>query len=246
MIKAYHRPVTIEAALELLSHPGVKTVALTSYAALTDAPLSDPSIDEVVDLQDIGLDSISLSGAHLTIEALVRLQTIVDHPSVPQWLREIARQEEPSTFRNMRTLASILLNPSSESCLLAALLVSGAQVRVRTATGESCLSLADFLGSAANRIAATIPVSVSLEPTGTVRVEKIGRTPADKPIVAVVARRTPPGDLIVALCGVAPLPIVVDPAQVDSLEPPGDFRGSVTYRKAMAKVLVERIMAISS
>lgn len=244
MIGNYHRPATLNEALRLLARHDVRTVALTGYAALTDTPLSDTNIDEVVDLQAIGLNRISVSGDHLTIEALTRLQAIVDHPDVPDWLRAIVRQEETGTFRNMRTMASVLMNPAPESCLIAALLVANAQVRVRTLAGEAQIGIAAFLDGLGQANPAMIPTSVTLESSGTVRVEKVGRTPADKPIVAAVARHTPAGNWSVAVCGVGARPIVMDPAHIDTLEPFGDFRGSSPYRKAMANILVARVTAI--
>ena len=44
-----------------------------------------------------------------------------------------------------------------------------------------------------------------------------------------------------ALTGVADTPVVVD--DVDALEPPGDFRGSPSYRLHLARVLRRRALA---
>jgi CO/xanthine dehydrogenase FAD-binding subunit len=45
------------------------------------------------------------------------------------------------------------------------------------------------------------------------------------------------------MTGVFTRPVVVDPAQIASLDPPSDFRGSADYRKALAEVLAGRVLA---
>ena len=47
----------------------------------------------------------------------------------------------------------------------------------------------------------------------------------------------------VALTGVAATPVLVDPSALDSLDPPGDFRGSPEYRREVAGVLTKRVIA---
>jgi CO/xanthine dehydrogenase FAD-binding subunit len=45
------------------------------------------------------------------------------------------------------------------------------------------------------------------------------------------------------LTGVAPTPHLIDPADVDDLVPPADFRGSTEYRAHLATVLTARAIA---
>jgi CO/xanthine dehydrogenase FAD-binding subunit len=75
-------------------------------------------------------------------------------------------------------------------------------------------------------------------------VARTARTRADRPIVAAVARRTPDGQRRLALTGVAAVPVLVAPTPdaADGLEPPGDFRGSTEYRRALAGVLARRAL----
>ena len=85
--------------------------------------------------------------------------------------------------------------------------------------------------------------AVSLATTGKTASARVGRTPADQPIVAAVARLDPGGKLHLALCGVAHTPVLVDPHNVKAaVNPPGDFRGSSEYRRHMAATLAERVM----
>jgi CO/xanthine dehydrogenase FAD-binding subunit len=233
MIKNYYRPDTLQEALTLLSAPGETTRALFGYDALPD-----DTADTVVDLQAVGLNAITTAPGTLTLETQVRLQTLVDTPSVPEWLREIARAEAPNTFRNMRTVGSLLLKPYAESVLLAALLVADAQVMVTSLNGTRTVALSDYLAAPGNGL----PTALTLATDGKVAVARVGRTPADTPIVAAVARRGGDGTARLALCGVAALPTLVDPAAVATLQPPGDFRGSTEYRHEMAGVLSTRVL----
>ena len=44
------------------------------------------------------------------------------------------------------------------------------------------------------------------------------------------------------LTGVASTPILVKPAEVGVLHPPGDFRGSSDYRRHLAGILTQRVV----
>lgn len=234
MIKAYHRPNTLEDALRLQARSGIKTALLPGYDALID-----DTIDEVVDLQALPLRGIHSSEDTLTLESLVTLQQIAEHAEVPDWLRQLTREEEPSTLRNMRTVASVVLGPNAESLLLAALLAADTQLQIQTLTGSHDVPLSSWLAAPADGF----PVRVTLAVDTQVAVAKVARTPADKPIVAAAARRGPDGYIRLALSGVAPTPILVHQSEMDALVPVSDFRGSAQYRKEMAAVLSQRVLA---
>jgi CO/xanthine dehydrogenase FAD-binding subunit len=84
-----------------------------------------------------------------------------------------------------------------------------------------------------------IVTSVRLDVRGTVSVHFTARTPADTPIVCCIARTSVAG-LRVAMSGVAPTAVLVD--DVEQLAPPADFRGSVEYRRHLARVLRARAL----
>lgn len=233
MIRAYHRAASLDEALHLLARPQVTTAVVTGY----DARLDD-TIEEVVDLQALALGGITVSGSAVTLGALTRLQALVDSTALPDWLRETARREDVSTFRHMRTLADLLLKPEADSVLLAALLVCEAVVTVQTLTDTRSVPLADYLHARGDGL----PTALRLTASGAFAEARVGRTPGDRPIVGAAARRADDGTLRLALCGVAPLPILVDPGALDALDPAGDFRGSSAYRKEMAAVLSQRVL----
>ncbi|MBL8153761.1 MAG: FAD binding domain-containing protein [Anaerolineae bacterium] len=240
MIKAYHRPASIDEALRLLSRTGIHTAVLSSRS-LVDARLDD-TVDEVVDLQAVGLRQIIPGSAGLTVEALVTLQHLVEMPSLTQTLREVIHAEDSYSMRNMRTISSVILSADCESQLLAALLACDAIVTVQDVQGRRQVSLGDFLDDTQVALAGGLITAVTLQTDGRMAASRVARTPADKPIVAAAARRLGDGTLRAALSGVASVPVLVDPAEVDRLSPPGDFRGSSAYRLDMAKVLMQRVL----
>lgn len=240
-IKAYHRPVNLDEALSMLSRSGVNTAVVGGGTYIT-AHMNE-LVDEVVDLQELGLTEVSYSGDRLTLGAMVRLQTLVEDSQAPALLREAAHREGPNTFRNAATLGGVVAGASKESELLAALLVFEAEVQIQSRQGIKRLSLADFLRDVSTALAGGLVTAVSLATTGKTASARVGRTPADQPIVAATARLAPSGTLYLALCGVAQTPVLVDPNNVkNAINPPGDFRGSSAYRRQVAATLAQRVI----
>jgi len=244
---AYHRPGSIEETLLLLSTPGntgAQRVLLgggTVVNAGHDGGTEQRADREVVDLQALGLDTISDDGQTLNIGAMVRLQQLVDTDGVPAAIRDAAKAELPSTLRTVSTVGGTVGERSGESVLLAALLTHETEVSLRTANGDEALPLAQWLSGPTP--AATVVMGVTIANSGDSAVAATGRTPADVPIVAALARRSDAG-VIVALTGVATTPVVVDADDpTRDLSPPADFRGSADYRLQLAKVLTARVVA---
>lgn len=239
-LKAYHRPANINEALRLLAdHPNTIVVAGGTYIT---SHLND-RVDEVVDLQAVGLTNVDYTGKGLTLGAMVRLQTIVDDKRTPDLLRQAARREGPNTLRNMATIGGVVAGAHKESELLAALLVFDAQVKVQTLNETKNIALADFLVDIPAALSGGLITSISLATMGKTASARVSRTPADAPIVAAVARQTDDGSIRLALCGVANTPVLVDPNNVKAaVNPSGDFRGSTEYRRQMAATLTNRVL----
>jgi CO/xanthine dehydrogenase FAD-binding subunit len=64
----------------------------------------------------------------------------------------------------------------------------------------------------------------------------------DRPIVMAVAHRDKSGAVLLALAGVAPRPVIVEPDRIGDLDPPSDFRGSSEYRAQIASILADRVL----
>jgi len=233
----YRRPGSLDEALLLLSWPG--TVVLGGGTRLAADPAPGPV--QVVDLQALGLGRIqALGGTRLRIGATATLQQIADSAVVPAVVREAARRERPSTLRAQATLGGCVAAREANSELLAALLAHDAVLKI--AGGPAHIALADFLAGHPPP-GAWIIAGLTVETSGTAFAARAGRTPADRPIVAAVARAGEDGERRLALAGVAAAPILVPGlAAIAELDPPGDFRGCGEYRRAVAAVLAARAL----
>ncbi len=236
----YRRPTTIEEALEMLAEPGSVILAggTTAVPEIASRGATDhPEL--LIDLQDLGLDRIERDDRVLRLGATATLQDIVVAPEVPALLADLARREAPRTIRNMATVGGLIASAPPTSELLAGLLVCGARLRIGSGDGASEIHIEDALGSGVRGLITEIVLGCN----GAMAHDRVARTPADSPIVAAVARRRDDGGVRLAICGVAAVPVLVEPAAVAALEPPGDFRGSSEYRRTLAVTLSERVLA---
>jgi CO/xanthine dehydrogenase FAD-binding subunit len=235
----YHRPDSLGEALELLS--AHDRVALAGGVHLRHEPSG--SRTDIVDLQRAGLDGIDLIGSTLTLGATVPLQSLVDDPRVPELIREAARAEQPSTLRTLATVGGTIAVAFGDSLLLASLLVHDTVVRLAShGRDEYTVPLADLLEAGCER--GELIVDVTVATLGTGAIARTGRTPRDRPIVAVVGRRVehPAGDLTrLAVCGVGRVPVLIDRDGVGSIEPIEDHRATSSYRRHLAEVLTARV-----
>lgn len=236
----YYRPTSVGEALALLAQTP-SAVLLAGGTSLT--PHLDSAAQAIIDLQAAGLDHLTPAENLLTLGAMVRLQTLADCPHAPDLLRQAAYREGPNTLRHAATLGGTVIGADWESELLAALLACDAQIEIQTVNGAQTIPLPDFLGNISGWLnGGGLLTAITVATTGVIAADRVARTPADKPIVAAVARRDDQGQLWLAISGVAPFPLLLDPSELPYLTPPGDFRGSSEYRKEMAKVLAERVL----
>ncbi|MGA2530155.1 MAG: FAD binding domain-containing protein [Acidimicrobiales bacterium] len=233
-VTAYQRPTSLEEALAALDQNS--SVLVGGGTRLGAERGTKPVV--VVDLQAAGLGGVRPSEDNsIVIGSTATLEDIAMSPLLPDAVREAARRELPSSLRTLSTLGGCVASGDFESELLATLLVHKATVRLEARSGPCVIALADLLvepGQLVERIIA----SVKLELGGQVAFARVARMPADRAIVAAVARRDPQGNVAVAFSGVASAPVLAE--EPEKLDPPGDFRGSSEYRKAMARILGAR------
>jgi len=244
-VSEYRRPATLAEALACIALPGA---VMVGGGTKVNAEMSAEPIT-VVDLQALGIDGIERHIDGLLIGATATLQRLADADDVPAAIRDAARREEPSTLRSMATVGGCIAAADPASELLASFLVHDAQVRLVGPDGPHELEMAALLADR-RKLAGRIIVAVRIETDGVTSVARTGRTRADRPIVAAVARRTADGGRRLALTGVALTPVLMamagdaadDAYLPDDLDPPDDFLGSSEYRRALAAVLARRAL----
>ena len=235
-VSAYWRPRDIDDALKLLSRP--HAVALGGGTRVNAMATAHPV--EVVDLQALGLSGIKrIDACRVRIGATTTLEQLADATEVPESIRMAARRELPSTLRAQSTVAGTVLTRDRDSELLAVLLVHAANVEIRHPTGVARVALPDLLANPAQPRGGII-VAITVDTGGATSSARTGRTSADRPIVAAVARRDREGVTHLALTGVASTPVLV--VAVEDVDPPSDFRGSKAYRRALAVTLTRRVI----
>jgi carbon-monoxide dehydrogenase medium subunit len=262
----YYRPATLAEALALLRREKVRTVPLAGGTGLV--PTLGRRAEAVVDLQDLGLDTLAVEGDHLRIGAMVRLQQLIEAPEAGPFLARAAHAEGPRNLRNAATIGGTVAGAAPSSELLIALLILDAEVSLRL-PDPTTVSLDRFLDSPGQMLdGGLISAVTALAPAAAplVAMERVARTPKDRPIVAVAARLERSGDLCsgacLALAGVASRPIrlpkvedklkgqpfntelveLAATAVASAIEPASDFRASAEYRREMAVVLTRRAL----
>ncbi|MAT99755.1 MAG: hypothetical protein CL608_21655 [Anaerolineaceae bacterium] len=260
---SYHRPETLEEALELLTKPGSAPLAGGTKLLASETGLPGTA---VIDLQALGLGQAKLIasggtqtlalGATLTLTKLSQfLKAELAENEADSLLQGAIKKAGPNTYRNAATLGGTTASRLADSELLAALLVLEATVTLQSLSNENTISLADYLTDAErpSGLITTITVPV-LAGSGTSH--RVARTPADYPIVSITGWRLPDGSVRLAATGLGERPFRLSSAeqtaQVGVEEAtvaasaanthPGDFRGSASYRAEMAAVLTRRTL----
>jgi probable selenate reductase FAD-binding subunit len=237
MITEYHRPQTLDGAIALAGGPNA--VILGGGTTVNAGPTDSSSV--AVDLQALDLSGIDADGDVVHVGATTRLQDVVDSDEVPTLLRDLARREAPNTIRNAATIGGTIAAAHPESQLLTGLLAYGATVTIARDGSTIEQSIDDLLDDP-SLLNGSIITSISLPAGGTAAADRTARTPMDHSIVMAVAYRGGDGDVRLALSGVAPVPLVVEPEELEALDPPADFRGTSEYRRQLASVLAGRVL----
>jgi CO/xanthine dehydrogenase FAD-binding subunit len=238
MITQYQRPATMGEAVSLIGTPGVHVIV--EGTALNATAASDATV--AVDLQSLGLDEIEMSGGALRIGSMTTLTSLSSFSATPSLISELATREAPSALRNAATVGGVIAMNDPESELLAGLIAFDASVTIARAASIHDHPLEVALQNP-GLIDDSIIIDISIETGGTAAAHRTGRTPMDRPIVMVVGHKNPAGQIRLGVTGVASHVIAVSPDQVGALMPPDDFRGSSRYRKTLASVLTQRVIA---
>jgi carbon-monoxide dehydrogenase medium subunit len=262
---AYYRPTDIPKALDLLSHPDSVILAGGTKLLASEAGLDAA---HVVDLQALTLNSVDLVegvlsvGATCTVAAFIAAlgQTFPADPAAGL-LALAAHRAGPNTYRNAATVGGTVGARLPDSELLAALLLFEAQLSLASLAGVTEMGLEAYL-DADERPEGLITAVKFAWPDGRGAAERVARTPADYPIVSIAAWRDPADQFTLAATGLGPVPQRLSAAEAalaggiddstiaEAAEAAaaanihaGDFRGDVSYRQEMARVLTRRALS---
>jgi len=238
MFTEYQRPLTLDEAVDLAARPDAVIIA----GGTTVNADPDHSSVMAVDLQALELSGIDSDGRVVRIGAMTRLFEIVDSELVPAVLADLARRDAPNTIRNVATIGGTIGTADPESQLLAGLLAFGATATVARTGVVTEHTLNEILDDP-GLLTGAIMTSVVIPSEGFAAAGRTARTPMDQPIVMAVAHRNSDGVVLLAMTGVAPRPVLFEAERIGDLAPPSDFRGTSRYRKQIASVLADRVLA---
>lgn len=261
---AYHRPATLDEALEALAaDPHAKVLAGgQSLVPLLSMRLAQPTA--LVDINALpGLDTIEVTADGVRIGALARHAAVLASPEVrraqPLVTRALAHVAH-ATIRNRGTTVGSLVHADAAAEMPAVLALLGGSVEVASVRGRRTIAAADlFLGPLESSLAPDeIAVSAfvpALAPGATVGFEEVARRHGDYALcgVAVLAD----GSTIKAgYVSVSDVPAVVDltgvpagergEAALAQLDPQADIHATVAYRSQLVRVLTERVVATAT
>lgn len=246
MITEYHRPQTLEEALDLLTRPNTRPLG---GGTLLSRP--SPESFAVVDLQALGLGKIRKSGEKLEIGATVTLQALLESPHTPDALKQALELESPLNLRNSGTVAGTLVACDGRSPLATSMLALDARLTVNGGTAAG-LGLGDLLPLRAELLHGRLITRIDIPLNARLAFESVARTPADKPIVCAALAQWPSGRTRLALGGWGRSPALAmdgnsaDPIQVaarNTAQEAGDEWASAEYRRDVAEKLAMRCMA---
>jgi CO/xanthine dehydrogenase FAD-binding subunit len=251
MILEYHRPRTLETALELIARPRPRTLPMGGGTVLNRP---SPESFAVVDLQALNLGSVEASGNFLLVGAALTLANLAEQPGMPQSLLKALELELTKNLRQAATLAGALVSAGGRSGFACAMLALDAELELRAhpATGKpgkEMVSLGDLLPLRSDLLRARLITQVRIPVNVRLVYEMIARTPADLPIVCVAMAQWKSGRTRVAVGGFGAAPVLAmdgpnpDGAEIAAREvckAAEDEWASAAYRVEMAAVLGRR------
>jgi putative selenate reductase FAD-binding subunit len=244
MITAYHRPQTLDEALTLLTQPN--TLPLGGGTLLSHG-MTDPM--EAVDLQLLGLNTLTKKGNELELGATLTLQALLESEHCPDALKSALKLEAPLNIRNSATVAGTLVTCDGRSTFATVLVAMDARIDIRSSRIDSRVSnIGDYLPLRPPGLitSITVPTNVKLA------FEYVSRTPADKPIVCAALARWNSGRTRLALGGYGKSPMLgmdgtesegVEAAARNAFHGATDDYASAEYRMDVAATLAKRCLA---
>lgn len=239
MEKSYVRPANLASAVKVFS-PNL-TIPIYGYYV-------EPSSMEgktILDLQDCGLNSITIDQNTLQIGASASMQSVFEHDACPPALKTAIKMEDQLNRRNMITLIDAIINCDGSSPVVSVLLAMDAKLNI--AGGES-VSLADHLPFRDARLFTAVELSIACLTS----FKSVNATPADRPLVCAALTKWESGRVRLVLGGTgnAPLMVVdgkgsqgIEKAAASAYHDAGDYKASKEYRSAMARILTLRCLS---
>jgi len=243
MITTYHRPKSIDEALKLLSNSDVFPLGGgTRLSHIKDACV------KVVDLQDLGLDTLRKSGNSLEIGATVTLQQLHKSGHINAPLKTAIEKEAPLNIRNAATIAGTLVSANGRSAFTTVMLALNA-ILTFNGRSETIQSLGEYLPLRPSNLPGQLITAITIPINTDLAFEIVSRSPSDKPIICAALAAWSSGRMRLVLGGYGSSPLLaMDGTESDDLEiaarnafhEAADEWSSAEYRMDVAATLARR------
>jgi CO/xanthine dehydrogenase FAD-binding subunit len=247
MIIEYHRPTTLQEALDLLKRADPVSLPLAGGSAL-NRPDGPPVA--AVDLQALGLDTYQPHGNTIELGATLTLQALMQAEMTSPVLKAVILHEATHNLRQVATVAGSLVAADGRSPFAAALLALDAELTLQP--GDETVGLGDLLPLRHEHLPHRLITRVAITANARLAYEYVARTPADLPIVCVAAAQWPSGRTRLAVGGFGSAPrLAFDGtegqgaplAARDACSQAQDAWASAEYRQEVAQVLAQRCIS---
>ena len=246
MITTYHRPQTLDEAVNLLTKPN--RIPLGGGTLL-----SKPTADsiEVVDLQALSLDSIKKNGNYLELGATVTLQQMLESDLCPAPLRAALKLEAPLNIRNAATIAGTLVACDGRSTFASMLLAADAKIEQANLKDSQVEYQTTNIGAFMPLRPTRLITKISLPLNIRLAFDYVARTPSDKPIVCAALAQWNSGRTRLVLGGYGKNPLLamdgteaegVEVAARNAFHEAADDYASAEYRMDVAATLAKRCL----
>lgn len=249
MIVEYHRPQSVEEALDLLARSQPRTVVLGGGLFVNQEQKEEIA---VVDVQSLGLSDIQARGNKLVLGSAVTLQELLVSGQASEALEKSIRHQDPYNRRQVATVAGTVMAADGRSPFTTALLALDPILETVRAGEEAKEDhLGDFLPLRAERLSGSLITNLTLPRNAALAYEYVARSPADLPLVSAAVGQWPSGRTRVVLGGYGDQPVMVldgptpdgaAAAARDAYSQAGDAWAQAPYRSEVAGVLVERCL----
>jgi len=255
-VRAYMRATDLAEAVRLLQQPD--TAAWIPAPRMPEAPPAPI----LVDLQALNLARITVEGDTVHIGGQTTLEMLATHPVVQGIadgiLAQAARLAAHRGLRNLATVEGALRSDDGPPELLLAFAALNATATLATTSGTETCEVFALEGDRALVVDVAVPLSHGCRGS----MARVARTPLDQAIVAAVAVANAQNACVAVSAEAGTLNMAStslhnmqdSPAALASLidslaetvtegaDPVGDYRGSATYRLAMAETLARRAL----
>jgi len=248
MITEYHRPATLEAAMDLMKGFQGRLVPLAGGTILKR---NEKTSFAVMDLQDLPIRAIEKHGSELRIGAGVTLQQIVDDEVIPTILRRACQEEASYNLRQMGTIGGCVAGAGGRSTLLGLLLAMNAHLELLP--GNEKISLGNVTPLRADKLAGKLITAVIVDLTCKAAYQRISKTPTDQPLIGIAVARWSSGRTRAGVFGFGDVPVLAmdGPTQEglvgavqNTCASAADMHADADYRIAMASILSRRCIEV--